>query len=300
MQPIATSVIREPVLAELMNPMGLAHSHQERRLGTAKITRVKGPLQWHEADASVCRLVFQCASRSVLSPAGAPAEAQLTAGNWAAQVSAPLGVQTWWGSETVVIAFPATLLSRNLLLQIQATPGAAMRTRAAAQMCLELARTCIAQAEPVSEAVGATLGDSLAELATLAIIEQSSVKRVETVRETLRTRILGVINRNLADPDLTIERIAEHMNCTKRYLHKVFSEEGETLSQYIWSRRLELCRAQLVRPDLSGKSITEIAFACGFNNAAHFSRSFRARFGESPRTFRRAALDARRYGRVMP
>jgi AraC-like DNA-binding protein len=80
------------------------------------------------------------------------------------------------------------------------------------------------------------------------------------------------------------------MHCTKRYLHKVFSEDGETLNQYIWTRRLELCRAHLGRPDLSAKSITEIAFGCGFSNAAHFSRSFRARFGESPRAYRRSAL----------
>ena len=80
------------------------------------------------------------------------------------------------------------------------------------------------------------------------------------------------------------------MKCTKRYLHKVFSEDGETLNQYIWTHRLELCRAHLARADLAAKSITEIAFGCGFSNAAHFSRSFRARFGESPRAYRRSAL----------
>ena len=110
----------------------------------------------------------------------------------------------------------------------------------------------------------------------------------------MRTRIRAFIHRNLADPDLTIERIAERMQCTKRYLHKVFSDEGETLNQYIWAQRLELCRKHLSRAELAGKSITEIAFACGFSNAAHFSRSFRARFGQPPRAFRRAALGQKR------
>lgn len=266
--------------------------HQARTLGSAEIAHLSGALHWCGADDSVCRLVFQCASRSVLSPGGASPDLDLGAGHWTAHVSPAFAIQTWWGSEVVSLAFPSALLSRNVLLQIRAAPEAVIPMAGAAQMCLELARTCLTQVEPVSDAVSETLGDSLVELAKLAIIEQSGSKRGETIRETVRTRILGLINRNLADPDLTIERIAERMQCTKRYLHKVFSEEGETLNQYIWTRRLELCRAHLVRPDLSDKSITEIAFACGFSNAAHFSRSFRTRFGQSPRTFRRAALDS--------
>ena len=291
MQPNVTNAIRDRRSPEPMAAADLEYGpHQERKLGSAHVARFQGALHRREADDAQCRLVFQYASRSVLFQGRMSSGFGLSAGNWTAHVSPALDIQTCWGSEVVSVAFPAALLSRNLLLQVQAAPEAGMRTSGAAQMCLELARTCIAQAEPVSEAVSATLGDSLVELAKLAIIEQSSSRRTETIRETVRTRILGFINRNLADPDLTIERIAERMHCTKRYLHKVFSEEGETLNQSIWSRRLELCRAHLVRPDMSGKSLTEIAFACGFSNAAHFSRSFRARFGESPRAFRRAAL----------
>jgi AraC-like DNA-binding protein len=293
MQPNGTSAIRDCRPPGPVPAVDIDHGrHQARTLGSTEVTHFSGALHWCGADDSVCRLVFQCASRSVLSPGGASPDLNLAAGYWTAHVSPLFDIQTWWGSEVVSLAFPSALLSRNVLLQIRAAPEAAIPTAGAAQMCLELARTCITQAEPVSDAVSGTLGDSLVELAKLAIIEQSGSKRGETIRETVRTRILGLINRNLADPELTIERIAEHMHCTKRYLHKVFSEEGETLNQYIWTRRLELCRAHLVRPDLSDKSITEIAFACGFSNAAHFSRSFRARFGESPRTFRRAALDS--------
>jgi AraC-like DNA-binding protein len=110
------------------------------------------------------------------------------------------------------------------------------------------------------------------------------------MRETVRARIQSYIQRNLTDPELTIERIAERMQCTKRYLHKVFNGQRETLNQYIWSRRLELCRARLLQPELARQSITQIAFDCGFSNAAHFSRSFRARFGECPRVYRRTML----------
>lgn len=265
---------------------------QERKLGSIEIARFTGALRWSAPDDSVCRMVFQSASRSILSPGGASPDLNLSAGYWTVHVAPAVGMQTRWGSEVVSIAFPSVLLPRGVLLQVRGAPGTPMPTAGAAQMCLDLARTFLAQAEPLSEAVSATSGDFLIDLAKLAIIEQSGCKRAETMRETVRTRILGLINRNLADPELTIERIAERMQCTKRYLHKVFSEDGETLSQYIWARRLDLCRARLVRRDLADKSITEIAFDCGFSNAAHFSRSFRARYGQSPRIFRRAALDS--------
>ena len=40
---------------------------------------------------------------------------------------------------------------------------------------------------------------------------------------------------------------------------------------------------------LIDRSITEIAFECGFTSSAHFSTEFRKSFGASPRAFRRSA-----------
>jgi len=54
-------------------------------------------------------------------------------------------------------------------------------------------------------------------------------------------------------------------------------------------RRLDATRRDLCDPALAARSISEIAFAWGFNDAAHFSRAFRARFGRSPRELRAGA-----------
>jgi AraC-like DNA-binding protein len=107
-----------------------------------------------------------------------------------------------------------------------------------------------------------------------------------SVREMIREKIRIYVDRHLRDPDLSIDAIAGSMNCTKRYLHKVFSNGNETLSRYIWSARLDRCRSDLDDPSLRHKSISEIAFSWGFNNSAHFSRVFRGRFGASPRRYR--------------
>lgn len=269
-----------------------AARRQRLELGAAVVERISGAGRWAGGDETRCRLLFQAASFVTLLADENGTAVELTEGNWTVQPPRPLHIEGERGGELISVEFPAALLSRSLAAHLHSAPSAAAIIRGASHMCLELARSCLAQGGAVSPAVAETLGESLVELAKLAIIEESGAKRGETMRETARARIQGFIHRNLSDPDLSIERIADRMQCTKRYLHKVFSREGETLNQYIWSQRLELCRLRLSRRDLSDKSITEIAFACGFSNAAHFSRSFRARFGEAPRAYRRAALNS--------
>ena len=42
--------------------------------------------------------------------------------------------------------------------------------------------------------------------------------------------------------------------------------------------------------------MSDIAFSWGFNDAAHFSRSFKEQYGMSPREFRQQALAMRPVG----
>ena len=215
----------------------------------------------------------------------------LWAGKWSVGTTSSLHFELPRDAEAISLVFPLETLSRSLASQVRTHRPVALPMTGASKMCLELSRSCLSQQEPMNRNVAVALGECLGELAKLAIIEQLCVKRGESMRETVRTRIQSFVQRNLHDPELTIERIAERMDCTKRYLHKVFSNEGQTLNQYIWTQRLERCRSELARADIASKSITEIAFECGFSNAAHFSRSFRSRFGEAPRAYRRAVLE---------
>jgi AraC-like DNA-binding protein len=100
-------------------------------------------------------------------------------------------------------------------------------------------------------------------------------------------RILNYIDSHLTDPDLTPTQIAEACRMTTRYLHHLFSDENETVSRYILRRRLEACARALSCPAQRGRSVTSIAFDYGFNSPTHFGRVFRARFGLTPREYRR-------------
>ena len=46
------------------------------------------------------------------------------------------------------------------------------------------------------------------------------------------------------------------------------------------------------RPGATHRSVSEIAFAWGFNSSAHFCRLFKSHYGVSPSEFRRRAADS--------
>jgi len=99
-------------------------------------------------------------------------------------------------------------------------------------------------------------------------------------------RVKRRIDEQLADPSLSVGSLAAELGVSSSHIHRVFKSEPLTPSQYIWERRLEACSRDLLDPRLAGRSVADIAYGRGFNDAAHFSRTFRERFGCSPREWR--------------
>jgi len=130
------------------------------------------------------------------------------------------------------------------------------------------------------------IGDAITQLLRHSLLERSGIATDLSHREALRDRIKAYIVRNLRDPGLSIDQIATTFRCSKRNLHKAFSHDGATISEYIWRLRLERCRDDLLSPSCAWKSITEIAFSWGFNSSTHFSKAFREAFGSPPRLYR--------------
>ena len=106
------------------------------------------------------------------------------------------------------------------------------------------------------------------------------------------------IEQNLRDPELGPRTIARALQVSSRYLRMIFASASESVSSYILRRRLEETARQLADPRWRGRSICEIAFGWGFNSAPHFSRSFRERFGMSPRQYRTRHAGLNGYARA--
>ncbi len=139
------------------------------------------------------------------------------------------------------------------------------------------------------------LACSLAYLVSAAFKPRSD--QLEFSSEAARSHFLRIrdfVERHLASPSLSADRIAGELGLSKSYLFAIMNGAGTTLGRLILESRLDQGRRLLHDPSLRDWAIRDIAAATGFCDAAHFSRTFSARFGLSPRAFRsrRALADA--------
>jgi AraC family transcriptional activator of tynA and feaB len=123
------------------------------------------------------------------------------------------------------------------------------------------------------------VADSLIDLLLLPLREPEAMFN-RGGPEAMYIRAQFFIREHLRDPDLSIDQISAALNCTKRYLHMLFSDRGTTISDYIRQARLQHCRHELETQ--AGKSVTDVAFSWGFSSSSHFSRVFRQYFGVVP------------------
>ncbi len=152
----------------------------------------------------------------------------------------------------------------------------------------ELLKSVAFEAESLNVTEQYTLTQSLLELTgalTRALIKPQDLKS-EPRHTDLLNRIFSYIEEHYMDSDLTPEKIAKGNGISTRYLHSLFRESGTTVLKWVWERRLKATRNDLLDPAQAQSRISEIAFRRGFNDSAHFSRTFRSRFGVSPTQLR--------------
>ncbi|HCX86656.1 MAG TPA: AraC family transcriptional regulator [Gammaproteobacteria bacterium] len=85
---------------------------------------------------------------------------------------------------------------------------------------------------------------------------------------------------NIEEP-MTLDELATHVGISRRQLERLFQKHLQCVpTRYYLKIRLRRARALLLR---SPRSIVDIAFACGFVSAPHFSKCYRDFFGIPPR-----------------
>ncbi|MBW8636310.1 AraC family transcriptional regulator [Hoeflea sp. WL0058] len=108
-----------------------------------------------------------------------------------------------------------------------------------------------------------------------------------TYEEARRKAMRSYLDKNLADPDLDVDRLSKEFDVSKPTVYRDFAEAGG-LAQYIKQRRLDRAYLLLVSGPLRYGKIREVAARIGFDDPARFSKLFRQRFGVAPSSVRSA------------
>ena len=93
---------------------------------------------------------------------------------------------------------------------------------------------------------------------------------------------------NIEEP-MTLDELATHVGISRRQLERLFQKHLQCVpTRYYLEIRLRRARELLLR---TPRSIVDIAFACGFVSAPHFSKCYRDFFGIPPREERLPRVD---------
>ncbi len=157
--------------------------------------------------------------------------------------------------------------------------------RIAAEFCATLA----SEGAPLEETARTRLGDELMDVLALALDmgDKDELSEDATAQKARLRSVKAWIEEHLADPDLTLEKIAKNNGVSLRHLHYLFRLTDVSVSEWILDRRLQRCYDVLTRPELRSLSVTEVAYRLGFRSSSHFSTAFRRRFGHSPSDLRK-------------
>jgi AraC-like DNA-binding protein len=148
--------------------------------------------------------------------------------------------------------------------------------------------TLARSAPPLRDGAAYGLSASALDLLALALDSAAGARVARGARPAL-ARIKQQARARLGDPELCPAGVAAASYVSVRQLHRLFAAEGVTFGGFVREARLSRCREDLADPRLAEHPIAEVAARNGYRSAAHFTRTFSARYGITPREFRAQA-----------
>jgi transcriptional regulator GlxA family with amidase domain len=135
------------------------------------------------------------------------------------------------------------------------------------------------------------------------VILQTKVENILSVRQSLRQKYtsemllqpkniilsspderflqkaIEVIEKNISDPDMDIERFATEIGVSRMQLYRKLDALTEmTVKEFVRNIRLKRAAQILVQKKLN---VSEVAYAVGFKDLSHFRKCFKQEFGMS-------------------
>jgi len=88
---------------------------------------------------------------------------------------------------------------------------------------------------------------------------------------------------------LSLDAVARAQGISPTYARQLFAQDGTTFTDFVLERRLALAHRMLTDAALAHRTISEIAFECGFGDLSYFNRTFRRRYDATPSDVRESA-----------
>lgn len=102
---------------------------------------------------------------------------------------------------------------------------------------------------------------------------------VSSPDERFLQKAIEVVEHNIGDPELDIERFAAEIGVSRMQLYRKLDALTEmTVKEFIRNIRLKRAAQLLVQKKLN---VSEVAYAVGFKDLSHFRKCFKQEFGVS-------------------
>ena len=118
----------------------------------------------------------------------------------------------------------------------------------------------------------------------IATYLRKRIEAIETRPASWEKKVDEVVRILLAGGDCTVERVAEHLACTRRTIHRHLAVAGTSFSAILDAQRADLVVQLIEDPD---RPLGDIAMQLGFSAQSAMARWFRSRFGCTITAWRR-------------
>jgi AraC-like DNA-binding protein len=133
-----------------------------------------------------------------------------------------------------------------------------------------------------ADEAGMAIAAHLLDLATIGLGARSDIAtaaRRRGLRAVRLKAVLSILEMRFHEPDFSAQKLAAAAGLSERYVNELLFEAGASFTTRL--NELRLRKAADLLAHREGR-ISDIAFACGFNDLSYFNRCFRRRFGLTP------------------
>ncbi|OAF11660.1 AraC family transcriptional regulator [Bradyrhizobium neotropicale] len=178
------------------------------------------------------------------------------------------------------VHLPAETL-RAMVADVEGLVGCELEPGGALSLVMDYSDLLLRHPTAADEA-GMAIAAHLLDLAAIGLGARSDVAaaaRRRGLRAVRLKAVLAILETRFHEPDFSAQKLAVAAGLSERYVNELLFEAGAGFTTRL--NELRLRKAADLLAQREGR-ISDIAFACGFNDLSYFNRCFRRRFGLTP------------------